>query len=373
MDDSIPSELDLLLSEAAYSVNLSRAERAIAVQVREDFARSNNTHHTAAGWSNGRPVVKPIGGEPYPAIGSMVTNASVSRRTPLLYMASSARLGQMTRRREVVEDPRNPTAEIAFLYLFHDVGGSEYIDVQRFYVGGICPMVLVNEINRIEPPVTGFLRRRSVASALALESRGAVLEIRKGRLFPYALDAGETPPADYEDQMYVNPYSDYYKFDNRQAFLIDRSGTVSEIEPGNNEHIGSWTHDLKGFYLLNQFDLGDQVNYCRDINLSPGGGLVNNDSNRHDGLITILQPTEPAIGASVPLVNYASLDARERLMLGSELEMPIWLCSAELQSLEGQCRAVIQQYEAVVLTGIDVNIEGTEEGYLLQLSGLYIP
>lgn len=132
-------------------VESGRAERGRSLLSAEQYRRCNSTHHVAAGWANGRPLIQALGGQPYPAKGAYITNGSTPLGTPVQFLGCGTRLNQQTRRRRAeLEEPPvllspwwyenfegslTEPAGVADLFIFetepaYEMDGSEYIPPQ---------------------------------------------------------------------------------------------------------------------------------------------------------------------------------------------------------------------------------------------------
>ena len=379
----IDDELDNLKDRAKYANEGGRLDRSSAIDAKQANPQCS-THHISAGWSNGSPLIQPLGGTPYPTRGQYITNASVTRGSPIQTLGCGLRLGQMSRRRTSIEEnPRSPIAELAYVIVTTNSGGEEEIDIQRCYIGGICPFQLVFEQSRTRPNAVDNIQTDAFHSAMALDERGAILEVRKSRLYPFGTgQLGNPHPADYAAQL-NNPNSDYYRYPNKQAFLIDRGGNVTEIEPGSNEHIGAWDYHRRGFNFHNSIVNGvDLTSFCQEIDFLPGsrGGFVqgSNAINRSNGNITIVLPTEPSIGSTRGLFTDQASIIRDFMLFGTELETQVWLCNVQVTNSPNECSGVIQSAVPITLNRL-VGAERlpflgiAEQTIHFQPSGRYLP
>lgn len=370
-----------LKDRARARVGASRAARAAGLDAEEAARRCSDTPHTFAGYSKGQPLLQPLGGEVYPARGRMITNASVVRGAPVAALGCGIRLNQMTRRRTSEEEvPVAQVSGLAYMVVFQDSGGVSNVsnvDIQRVYVGGIgvlnLPPTLVFEIDRtVSTSTPGYFRAIAFQAAMALEPRGAVVEIRKGRLYPALLDTGEAAPSNLAEQQ-ANPTSDYYRFPSKQAFLVGLDGSVTEIAPGSNQHIGTWEYSR----FEPPFSEGAVSSYCLEAELQPGGNFVSNDVNRYLGKTTVIRPTQPAagenllIGGGLAVSNLSSGIAQQSLIFGTDTERQFWLCNAQLGGSLTQCSATAINSVPIVLPRIIPAPTGVvQSAYQLQLSGL---
>ena len=376
-------ELENLKDRAKYANEGGRLDRASAIEAKQTNQQCS-THHISAGWENGSPLIQPLGGTPYPTRGQYITNASVTRGSPIQTLGCGLRLGQMSRRRSSIEEnPRLPIAELAYVFVTLDGGGAAQVDIQRCYIGGICPFQLVFEQSRTRPISIDNIRTDAFHSAMALDERGAILEVRKGRLYPFGTGGFDDPqPADYAAQL-NNPNSDYYRYPNKQAFLIDRGGNVTEIEPGSNEHIGAWNYHQRGFNSHNRVVNGiAPASFCQEIDFLPGsrGGFAqgSNPINRNNGNITVVRPTEPTIGSNLLFSDLQDFGIRDFMLFGTELERQVWLCNVQVTNSPTECSGVIQRAVPITLN----RLVGTERlpfigvaeaGIYFQPSGRYLP
>jgi len=376
-------ELENLKDRAKYANEGGRLDRSSALDAKQANQQCS-THHISAGWENGSPLIQPLGGTPYPTRGQYSTNASVTRGSPIQTLGCGLRLGQMSRRRTPIEEnPRSPIAELAYVIVTTNSGGAAGIDIQRCYIGGICPFQLVFEQSRTRPEDVNTIRTDAFHSAMALDERGAILEVRKGRLYPFGTgQLGNPHPADYAAQL-NNPNSDYYRYPNKQAFLIDRGGNVTEIEPGSNEHIGAWDSHQRGFNSHNSVVNGvDFTSFCLESEFLPGsrGGFAqgSNPINRSNGNITVVRPTEPIIGSNLNFFDLQDFAIVNYLFFGLELSTQVWLCNVQVTNSLTECSGVIQSAVPITLNRLvgDERIPftgGVVAGIHFQPSGRYLP
>jgi|GEM_PF-3491067 len=376
-------ELENLKDRAKYANEGGRLDRSSAIDAKQANQQCS-THHISAGWENGSPLIQPLGGTPYPTRGQYITNASVTRGSPIQTLGCGLRLGQMSRRRPPIEEnPRSPIAELAYVIVAIDGGGAAQVDIQRCYVGGICPFQLVFEQSRTRPPSINNIRTDAFHSAMALDERGAILEVRKGRLYPFGTgQLGDPHPADYNAQL-NNPNSDYWRYPNKQAFLIDRGGNVTEIEPGSNEHIGAWDYHHRGFNFHNSSVNGILPDsFCQESEFLPGGrGGFNqgsNSINRSNGNLTVVLPTEPIIGSNQGLFTLQSASLRSYMLFGIELETQVWLCNVQVTNSPTECSGVIQSAVPMLLNRLVGDerlpfIGVADATIYFQPSGRYLP
>jgi len=376
-------ELEDLKDRAKYSTEGGRLDRSSAIDAKQANQQCS-THHISAGWSNGSPLIQPLGGTPYPTRGQYITNASVTRGSPIQTLGCGLRLGQMSRRRTSIEEnPRSPIAELAYVFVTLNSGGSDLTDIQRCYIGGICPFQLVFEQSRTRPIAVDNIQTDAFHSAMALDERGAILEVRKGRLYPFGTgQLGNPHPADYDAQL-NNPNSDYWRYPNKQAFLIDRGGNVTEIETGSNEHIGAWDYHQRGFNFHNRtFNGVDLTSFCQEIDFLPGSRGVlaqgSNAINRSNGNITVVMPTEPIIGSNLGLFTEQALTIRNFMLFGIELETQVWLCNVQVTNSPTECSGVIQSAVPITLNRLVGDerlpfIGVAEATVYFQPSGRYLP
>jgi len=376
-------ELENLKDRAKYANEGGRLDRSSAIDAKQANQQCS-THHISAGWANGSPLIQPLGGTPYPTRGQYITNASVTRGSPIQTLGCGLRLGQMSRRSTSIEEnPRSPIAELAYVFIEDVSGGSQGFDIQRCYIGGICPFQLVFEQSRTRPIAFDNIRTDAFHSAMALDERGAILEVRKGRLYPFGTGQVDDPfPADYAAQL-NNPNSDYWRYPNKQAFLIDRGGNVTEIETGSNEHIGTWDYNQRGFNFHNRnFNGVEFTSFCLESEFLPGsrGGVVqgSNAINRSNGNITVVRPTEPTIGSNLLFSDLQDLGIRNFMLFGIELERQVWLCNVQVTNSLTECSGVIQSAVPITLKRLVGNerlpfIGVAESGVYFQPSGRYLP
>jgi len=324
--------------------------------------------YLGAGNEEGNPLLATPGGTPT-QYGRQLSSGSI-RNGEEVAVFRGDRISRTVGRNRIVRDEDEDAAivptELAWV-MFYENGipspaGVRYI--YEFYVGGICPTLLAFEINEFPPFSREFTRERYMEYALALEDRGAVLEIRLGRLYPFGLQPGASPPdpvpSDALPELGVfsaqvlDPNSDYYRYVSRRAFLITRDGIVTEIPPGTSEAIGAWEYERRE-YLINWQPLDPTpvalTDFCAQNLLQPGS-----ENNYYKGKLTVPRFNPPALGEQIILSRRFTSNAVETALitnLNPPPEVTIYLCAANLETSPTECQATVTQVKPFVITRPD--------------------
>jgi len=289
-DDSL-EQLQALQARARYVAEVGRGDRAAGIDAAEANRRS--THHIAAGWANGRPLIQALGGKPY-ALGRYITNASVPRGSSVQLLGRGVRLGQMSRRRRVVVEeipiiitpwwyeifggalvePAGTLGLFSFAmeppYLF---GAGEYNPPNILY-GSLCWQgEIVGPINATisGDPISHFASHEGchiyfhILVGIDKEGLPAYLDIWKGREFYYQSPFLSYPPPPTAASKYAGLSA--AKIFPTQAGLLKMQGTftkpaaspmaafrlaVFELLPGSPAFNCQSLEDLRSL-ILNQY------------------------------------------------------------------------------------------------------------------------
>jgi len=333
--------------------------------------------YLGAGNEDGNPLLTTPGGTPT-QYGKQLSSGSI-RDGEEVAVFRGDRISRVVGRNRIVRDEDEaaiaPT-ELAWAMLFQDGTGGNHI--YRVYIGGICPTLLAFEIDVTLPLDRNYLRDRSFEYALALEDRGAILEIRIGRLYPFALSFDSTPPdpvpGDYMPELFnsaqvLDPNSDYYRYPSKRAFLITRDGIVTEISPGTSEAIGAWEYERREYFIVWQSSDPTPVpltDFCAQILLQPGG-----ENNYYRSRLTVPRFNITVPGEQIILSrNFTSEVVGGVLIAGQQPETTIYLCAATLETSPTECRATVTQVKPFTITRPDYILDGVSTGtYTFLISG----
>jgi len=335
--------------------------------------------YLGAGNEDGNPLLTTPGGTPT-QYGRQLSSGSIRDREEVAVFRSD-RISRVVGRDRIVRDEDEDAAiaptELAWVMAFEGGAGGNF--VYKFYIGGICPTLLAYSIDETPPFTREFTRERYMEYALALEDRGAILEIRLGRLYPFGLQFGASPPdpvpSDGLPELGVfsaqvfNPTSNYYRYATRKAFLITRDGAVSEIAPGTSEAIGAWEYERREYFIAWQsldptpVPLAD---FCAQNLLQPGS-----ENNFYKGKLTVPRFNLTVPGEQIILSRRLNSDAIGIALINNQQpETSIYLCTANLETSPTECRATVTQAKAFIITRPDYIIDGVSVGtYRFLISG----
>jgi len=239
-DDSL-EQLQALQARARYVAEVGRGDRAAGIDAAEANRRS--THHIAAGWANGRPLIQALGGKPY-ALGRYITNASVPRGSSVQMLGRGVRLGQMSRRRRVVVE--EAIANQVFWFTYGQGGasfansaiadGQTSIDI-LYQNGDGCGMMSNPDQYGLAVGVLDL----QTAKTLSFTFEGSAQKIREGvglsyffEMVAYRIDQPGTPPINdiasyraFVDPNFTNPlWFNYTALNNRMTQVAISNPTI---------------------------------------------------------------------------------------------------------------------------------------------------
>jgi len=337
--------------------------------------------YLGAGNEDGNPLLTTPGGTPT-QYGRQLSSGSI-RDGEEVAVFRGDRISRVVGRDRIVRDEDEDAAiaptELAWVMLYEDGVGTSF--VYKFYIGGICPTLLAFEIDETPPLSREFTRERYMEYALALEDRGAILEIRLGRLYPFGLQLGSVPPDPVpsdslpelggQSAQVLDPNSDYYRYVSRRAFLITRDGIVTEIPPGTSEAIGAWEYERRGYFITwQQFDPTPVAltDFCAQSLLQPGS-----ENNYYRGKLTVPRFNPAIPGEQIILSRrFASTAVGITLITNANPppEVTIYLCAANLETSPTECQATITQVKPFVITRPDFILSSFAPGtYRFLISG----
>ena len=342
--------------------------------------------YLGAGNEDGNPLLATPGGTPT-QYGRQLSSGSI-RDGEEVAVFRGDRISRVVGRDRIVRDEDEDAAivptELAWVMLYNDgiptFGVGTSFNYQ-FYVGGICPTLLAFEINELPPFSREFTRERYMEYALALEDRGAILEIRLGRLYPFGLQLGASPPDPVPSDTFpeinpqsaqvLDPNSDYYRYVSRRAFLITRDGIVTEIPPGTTEAIGAWEYERREYFI--NWQLLDPTpvaltDFCAQNLLQPGS-----ENNYYKGKLTVPRFNPVIPGEQIILSRRFASEAVGTTLITAANPLPevtIYLCAANLETSPTECQATVTQVKPFVITRPDFIVDLFAPGtYRFLISG----
>jgi len=338
--------------------------------------------YLGAGNEDGNPLLTTPGGTPT-QYGRQLSSGSI-RDGEEVAVFRGDRISRVVGRDRIVRDEDEDAAivptELAWAMFFQGGVGGNYI--YRIYIGGICPTLLAFEIDETLPLDRNFVRNRTFEYALALEDRGAILETRFGRLYPFALEFGTSPPdpvpsdaltqfGSNQSAQVLDPNSDYYRYVSRRAFLITRDGIVTEIPPGTSEAIGAWEYERREYFINWQFLDPTPVpltDFCAQNLLQPGS-----ENNYYKGKLTVPRFNPVTPGEQIILSRRFASDAVGITLITNvnpPPEVTIYLCAANLETSPTECQATVTQVRPFVITRPDFILSSFAAGtYRFLISG----